>query len=744
MLPDGEWTGPAPALPTFAGRPAGFDYGAAVRGFEGFRARPHWDHKQWSVGYGTRASGPDDVVDEAEGRRRFDTAFGRALSTVDAFRPGLDAGTRHALASLTYNAGDAWTRSGLGAAVQAGDMDRARASFLQYVNASGQPNAGLQARRAQEVAWLGRGDTGTARPMTPAMIDPDSELAGLFAAFGRRPGMAGVPMTPAAAPAAPERAPIISTIRIDDQRRPAVPQPATSPTPNAMGLLGALASGMQSPLFMSGAAMVNAGSQGLNPGAGFLAGGQASQQARQAQLLEDKVRRETESARMREQLWQSMGSGETPEWARSLPPGTLNLARALGPEAGSNLLVAMMQKGAEKAIDRDKLAETTRYHDILARQQQMQFDETQNMNAERRAMMDTMRRQKEAEMESARRAEENRTRMLRGEPPLDPSEAIPSPAPARPAAPPAAVRPMASEADAPEATLIPAQVAAPPASPAPLATPVTPPSGPLPRGMIRLPGGRAVPTEDAQQWAMNALTLNDPGLRAAATQVLKDIERSKDVGGLDRAAKAEVEKTMVSQANHVARLNDMASRFDPKWLTWSERGRMWITGLVDKATGRLTEAQQDELGKYTQFRAITAANLNTLLKELSGAAVTQQEYDRLRMAEPSGGSGGIFDLIDADSPEQYRNKLIASLTGAKMAIARANWLRQSQRLDTDQIMQMAKANTLDKIASLDGMRNVMSTEQRKIENELRRQMKDRPEPEIRDAVRERMKGIFGI
>ena len=36
---------------------------------EGFRSKPYWDFKQWSVGYGTRASGPNDIVTKAEAER---------------------------------------------------------------------------------------------------------------------------------------------------------------------------------------------------------------------------------------------------------------------------------------------------------------------------------------------------------------------------------------------------------------------------------------------------------------------------------------------------------------------------------------------------------------------------------------------------------------------------------------------------------------------------------------------------
>jgi lysozyme len=148
-----------------------------IKKLEGYYAKPYWDHKQWSVGYGSRASGPNDTVDEAEAERRLGSEMQCAASLVDQFAPGIDPGTRAALVSLTYNAGPKWMQSGLGQAIKSGDLDKARASFLQYNKASGQVLPGLVNRRAQEVGWFGSGPTQDPRNAAPSGggmgVDPD-------------------------------------------------------------------------------------------------------------------------------------------------------------------------------------------------------------------------------------------------------------------------------------------------------------------------------------------------------------------------------------------------------------------------------------------------------------------------------------------------------------------------------------------------------------------------------------------
>lgn len=127
----------------------------AVKRFEGYTPKSTWDYKQNSVGYGTKARYPGEVIDRPEADRRLNTELDSARGQVTAFAPNLDPGTQAALTSLTYNAGAKWMTSGLGAAIRAGDMDTARRLFTQYNKAGGEVLPGLVKRRAEEATWMG-------------------------------------------------------------------------------------------------------------------------------------------------------------------------------------------------------------------------------------------------------------------------------------------------------------------------------------------------------------------------------------------------------------------------------------------------------------------------------------------------------------------------------------------------------------------------------------------------------------
>lgn len=130
------------------------DLASRVKKFEGYNPKAYSDFKQYSIGYGTKANSPNEVIDQPEAERRLGTELGKSQVLVNQFAPNAPPGVKDALSSLTYNAGPSWMQGGLGKAVQAGDWDRAKAGLLQYNRAGGEVNPGLVARRQQEAQWF--------------------------------------------------------------------------------------------------------------------------------------------------------------------------------------------------------------------------------------------------------------------------------------------------------------------------------------------------------------------------------------------------------------------------------------------------------------------------------------------------------------------------------------------------------------------------------------------------------------
>ena len=143
----------------------------SVKKFEGYRASPYWDFKQYTSGYGTKANSPDESIDEATAHQRLVENLSKSADLVSQLHPDMPSGVKNALTSLTYNAGPGWINSGLGQLVKAGDWDGAKTRFLEYNKAGGEVNPGLVSRRAQEAAWFG------GKPVQTAQAAPSQPMS---------------------------------------------------------------------------------------------------------------------------------------------------------------------------------------------------------------------------------------------------------------------------------------------------------------------------------------------------------------------------------------------------------------------------------------------------------------------------------------------------------------------------------------------------------------------------------------
>lgn len=126
-----------------------------IKKTEGLKLKAYWDYKQYSIGYGTKATSATEVITEAEAEARLTVEIDKAYQLVKPILPaGTPLGIEQALVDLTYNAGSGWETASLGAAVKAAKWDTVKADILQYNHAGGQVNAGLTARREAEVSWF--------------------------------------------------------------------------------------------------------------------------------------------------------------------------------------------------------------------------------------------------------------------------------------------------------------------------------------------------------------------------------------------------------------------------------------------------------------------------------------------------------------------------------------------------------------------------------------------------------------
>ncbi len=133
----------------------------------------------------------------------------------------------------------------------------------------------------------------------------------------------------------------------------------------------------------------------------------------------------------------------------------------------------------------------------------------------------------------------------------------------------------------------------------------------------------------------------------------------------------QLEERTVNSAMQLGRLADIRKQFDPKFLEIPNRLKLAGASWSAKFGSKLSPQLQGELRNYAKFRSSTVNNANQILKELSGAAVTPQEYERIQNDIPIAGTG----IFDGDDPVSFVAKHDRSEQSLRSAIARHNFMR---------------------------------------------------------------------
>ena len=254
-------------------------------------------------------------------------------------------------------------------------------------------------------------------------------------------------------------------------------------------------------------------------------------------------------------------------------------------------------------------------------------------------------------------------------------------------------------------------------------------AAPLPQpsqDMVDTPFGRMGRSEARD---LGSTLLLDPRYATAGKAILDAVD-GPNQGAMGRAAQNQIEERSLNASAQLGRLENIKTMFNPKFLEIPKRMEMMGLSWTSKMGVKLSAAQRDELSKYAAMRATIVNNLSTILKEVSGTAVTPQEYERIKNDQPNAGTG----IFDGDDPVTLEAKLNNSIRLQRQAIARYNFMR-SKGLNFDR-------NSLDQFLSLDDVPAAIDQRGAEIEGRLRKSGAD-PNT-IDQQVRRQLKQEFGI
>ncbi len=150
-----------------------------IKKTEHFTSRAHWDFKQYSNGYGTKANHKDEVIDEKEASLRFEKQVKEFYTQVIAFGEKYNYNFTQnevdALTSFVYNGGIGWLNQVTNNGKR--NKDEIQKAMLLYVNADNKPLPGLIKRRQEEFNIF-RGEPLKATPKNTVVPEKQQRVNG--------------------------------------------------------------------------------------------------------------------------------------------------------------------------------------------------------------------------------------------------------------------------------------------------------------------------------------------------------------------------------------------------------------------------------------------------------------------------------------------------------------------------------------------------------------------------------------
>lgn len=466
--------------------------------------------------------------------------------------------------------------------------------------------------------------------------------------------------------AAPEKA------VADHQQRAPMASGLAAAAPEAQGGFGDYINRvMGSPLFLAGAGMLDP-RQSIGSAIGH-----GVQQAGEANINRLKMKAYEDEQAKRHQLqsmWGNLGGlGLTPEQQRVLA--------TLGPDAGSGLLMQLVSGKAQQELANSDPMRQAQIADIPLN-----------------------RKLKEAQIAQATRKDalgEAQARILQGTfPELFGGQSVPMGAPQTGFQ----LQGLSAQPAAPGITLIDDRMQAPPQSvptPMPMQQPQTF-QGLDPRkafGLSLVPG-----MGDAAKIGLDAY----------------------NQGRLGKEGMNEIDKKSINSSEQQARLLTIKGLFKPEYQQFDTKFGMGWRALVDKIGmgAKLAPEDQKMLEGYTAYRAEAYDNLNQYVKEITGAAMTNAEAERIMKAIPNPGE----NWWDGDGPTQFKGKLDQAIRKTQMAIARYEYAKRAGK-PWQSIPLTQLPDIIDKRGS-------------EIEGKLK--MQGMRGDELNGAVRQQLRAEFGI
>jgi hypothetical protein len=165
--------------------------------------------------------------------------------------------------------------------------------------------------------------------------------------------------------------------------------------------------------------------------------------------------------------------------------------------------------------------------------------------------------------------------------------------------------------------------------------------------------------------------------------------------GVTTKTQGEVEDRLLGFNDRLERLDEISAAYDPDLLDFWGKGETTLA-MVRARFGSQDPEVVDRVTAWTDLSQAAFSDMNLLLRDLSGAAVTQQEFDRQKRVLPNAGT--YANPMSGDNPIEFKRKLENQITWARAAQARYEHMVETGQLTRGQPIteELAEANPVER------------------------------------------------
>ena len=217
--------------------------------------------------------------------------------------------------------------------------------------------------------------------------------------------------------------------------------------------------------------------------------------------------------------------------------------------------------------------------------------------------------------------------------------------------------------------------------------------------------------------------------------------------GLGKSARGVIQKDLIDASANLVRLSQIERSIDERSLTAVGKFDLARLSLLEKINpAALSGADRQTIDTATTFFTDTLNNLNITLSDLSGAAVSNQEFERISGQLPDPGKKGFLNVLSGDSRTEFFSKVRRATDMATMAVARLSYINRNG-FEVARNKQGKATGFFDDNGdsiSLGSMPKIMNDRAAEIGKELRAANTGTPFAQLKQMVNARVNQEFGL